>query len=163
MLLEQWPGNAQLQILRGSLIQLQDLPAASLDDAKQALQVAIDLDPSSPAASIELGHFLDSVEDDPKAASKAYLKAIAEARRLLIEGLIGHAKALLQLDQKEEALKCLSELLDLTAVTAGKRAKSVNGHGIIKRSPTGRITILDVQGPYAEQIEDLVDAALATD
>ena len=43
----------------------------------------------------ELGHFLDGVDDDPRAASKAYADGVAAARRLLIEGLIGQAKALL--------------------------------------------------------------------
>lgn len=162
-LLQHWRGNAQLQVLRASLIQLQERPSAALGEVKQALQNAVDLDPSSPVAGIELGNFLDAVEDNPKAASKAYAKAIADARRLLTEALIGQAKALLQLDQKKEALERLSELLDLTAAAAGKRARPVNGKDVIKRSPTGRITMLELQGPYAEQIEQLLNDALAAD
>lgn len=160
LLLEQWQGNPQLQILRGSLIQLQGRAAATLDDAKQALQSAVELDPSSPAASIELGHFFDAVEDNPGAAAKIYAKAITNARRLLIEALIGQAKSLLQLDRKEEALDCLAQLIDLNTAM-GKRSRHINGHAIIKRSPTGLITMLDVHGPYAEQIEQLVNEALA--
>jgi predicted Zn-dependent protease len=67
-LLETWPGNPHLHILKASLVQLQEAPEYDLDDAKQALQRAVALDKGSPAASIELGHFLDNVEDDPQAA-----------------------------------------------------------------------------------------------
>jgi tetratricopeptide (TPR) repeat protein len=162
-LLQEWRGNSQLQIWRASLIQLQDSPSQTLEAAKQALQQAVDLDPSSPAASIELGHYLDSVEDNPKAAAKAFSKAIMEARRLLIEGLIGQARALLQLDRKEEVLKSLAELLDLAAATEAKRPRRVNGPDIITRSPNGRIAMLEMKGPYGEQIKQLVNEALATD
>ena len=105
---EAWPGNSYLHILWASLVQLQESPAHSLEEAKQALQQAIDLDRSSPAGPIELGHFLDAVEDDPLAASKAFAEGAALARKLLIEGLIGEAKALLQLDNKQAAMQaCL--------------------------------------------------------
>ena len=163
-LLTTWPGNPQLQILRASLIQLHDHPTSTLDDAKQALQEAVDLDPSSPAAAIELGHFLDAVEDNPKAASKQYTNAIIQARRLLIEGLIGQAKVLLQLDKKDEVLKCLVDLFHLTeGDSSAKRSKSASGPDMIVRSPTGRISLLEVKGPYAAQIEQLVNEVRTTE
>ncbi|HQU41923.1 MAG TPA: hypothetical protein PK867_03890 [Pirellulales bacterium] len=162
-LLEAWKGNAHLHILRASLIQLQEHPTSTLDDAKQALQDAIDLDTSSPAAAIELGHFLDAVEDDPRAASKVYTKALGQARRLLIEGLIGQAKALLQLEKRDEALRCVTELLQLThATSAGKRSKSASGPDIIMRSSTGKVSVIEVQGPYATEVEQLVNEVMAT-
>ena len=61
------------------------------------------------AAAIELGHFLDNVEDDPAAAAKAFGQGITAARHLLIEGLLGQAKSLIQLDKREEAVRCLVE------------------------------------------------------
>src|SRR5258708_36062118 len=70
-LLKTWPGNAHLHILWASLVQLQEDPKYSLDEAKQALQQAVELDNDSPAGAIELGHFLDNVEDDLQAASTA--------------------------------------------------------------------------------------------
>ena len=67
-----WPGNAHLQILWASLVQLQEDSNYELDDVKEGLQKAVSLDKGSPAASIELGHFLDSVVDEPEAASVAF-------------------------------------------------------------------------------------------
>lgn len=37
-------------------------------------------DKASPAAAIELGLFLDNVEDDPHAASNAYAEGVVAAR-----------------------------------------------------------------------------------
>jgi hypothetical protein len=108
-----WPGNARLQIIWASLVQLQEEPKHDLAEVKQALQRAIELDKEAPAAAIELGHFLDNVEDDPQAASKAFAEGVAAARRLLIEGLIGQAKVLRQLEKREEFLRCLLEILHL--------------------------------------------------
>src|SRR5579884_3552703 len=94
-----WPGNGHLLVLWADLVQLQENPRHSLDEAKQALQHAMELDDSSPASGIELGAFLDNVEDNPRAAAKVYAGAVAAARQLLLDGLIGQAKALLQLDK----------------------------------------------------------------
>jgi hypothetical protein len=118
-LLNVWPGNSQLHILRASLIQLQEHPKNSLDEAKDSLQHAVDLDKTSPAATIELAHFLDSVADEPLAASKAYAKGIAVARQQLIEGLIGQAKVLIQLDKRQESFHCLMEVLQLARAGSG--------------------------------------------
>lgn len=139
-LLSDWPGNARLHILWASLVQLQEKPKHSLEEVKQALQQAIDLDDASPASAMELGHFLDEVEDDPRAAAKVYAETVALARRFLIEGLIAQAKTLLQLDKKEEAKRCLLELLSLT-----------NG-GSSSKQPAN--------GPYVAQIEELVHEVL---
>ena len=117
-----WPGNPQLQVLWAKLVQLQDHPAHSLSDAKRALQQAVELDRESPAAPIELGYFLDNVEDNPQAAAKAFAQGIAAARHLLVEGLLGRAKSLIQLDRREEAVRCLIEALHLSDAerSAGK-------------------------------------------
>lgn len=160
-LLTEWPGNAHLYILWASLVQLQETPKQGLDEVKQALQHAIDLDKSSPGGAIELGHFLDEVEDDPQAAVKVYAEAVVQARRLLIEGLIGQAKALLQLDKRQEAVKCLVELLSLTTAPSSKRPQTERATpDIILRSPTGHVSLFQLNGPYAAQIEELVNEVL---
>jgi tetratricopeptide (TPR) repeat protein len=120
-LLKSLPGNPHLHVLKASLVQLQNEPKHDLDEAKQALQQAMELDRNSPAASIELGHFLDNVEDDPQAAVKAYAEGVAVARRLLIDGLIGQAKAYRQLEKKDDFLRCLLELLHLASFDSGSK------------------------------------------
>lgn len=163
VLLKTWPGNAHLHLLRAGLIQLQDEPTATLDDAKQSLGEAIALDEASPAAAIELGHFFDAVEDDPKAASKVYSKAIVQSRRLLVEALIGQTKTLLQLEKQDEALKCLAELVRLSQdASVSKRNKAANVPGIILRSANGQVSMLDMEGPYAAEIEELVKEVVAS-
>ena len=88
-----WPGNARLHVLRAKLVQLTEDPIHDLDDAKQALMDAAQFDERSPAAAIELGYFRDNIKDDPHAASRVYSKAVVVARHLLVDGLIGQAKA----------------------------------------------------------------------
>jgi tetratricopeptide (TPR) repeat protein len=158
-LLQSWPGNAHLSILWASLVQLQDEPSHSLDDVKKALQRAVELDPHSPAGAIELGHYLDAVEDNSRAASKAFAAGIASARRLLIDGLLGQAKALLQLDKREEAFKCLVESLYLANLdyAAGGEKSADSGTDILLRDPTGRILALQLKGPLAIKMEDLLE------
>lgn len=128
-----WPGNAQLLVLRAQLIQLADEPAASLADAQRALEQAVEFDPQSPAAAIELGHFLDNVEDDPQAAARAFAQGIATARRRLIEGLLGRARSLLQLDRRDEAAHDLDEAARL-----------------IDAEPAG------TKGPFASRLDELL-------
>ncbi len=155
--LKTWPGNARLHLLRAELIQLQDAPSASLEDAKQSLEEAIMLDDSSPAAAIELGNFLDAVEDDPKAALKIYSKAITQASRLLFEALVGQAKALLQLEKQDEALQCVAQLVRLSEdASLTKRSKAAGMPGIILRSADGQVSMLDMEGPYTARIEELI-------
>lgn len=156
-LLETWPGNPHLHVLKASLIQLQEEPKYDLDQAKRALQQAIELDRASPEASVELGHFLDNVEDDPQAAIRAYTDGIAAARRLLIDGLIGQAKAFRQLDKKDEVLRCLLEVLHLARFDpASKKSKpEESGADIIVQSAAGQL-YMQVKGPYAKQIQDLL-------
>ncbi len=163
-LLHSWPGNAHLHILWASLVQLQEEPKHELDEAKQALLQAVELDKDSPAAAIELGHYLDNVEDDPQAASKTYAQGVAAARRLLLDGLIGQAKALRQLDKKEEFLRCVMEALQLARFeTAPKRSKAGESEAdIIFESPTDHFHLIQLKGPHAEQIQDLLSELTAS-
>jgi tetratricopeptide (TPR) repeat protein len=157
-LLKSWPGNAQLYILWASLVQLQEEPSHRLDEAKQALQQAVEVDANSPAGPIELGHYLDTVEDNPRAASKTFSEGIRSARRLLMDGLLGQARALLQLDKRTEALKCLMEWLYLANIdnpsAGGKSANAAPD--ILLRDPTGQILAIRLKGPFAIKIEELL-------
>jgi tetratricopeptide (TPR) repeat protein len=120
-LLESWPGNPQLLVLWASLVQLQENPRHDLEEARRALQQAVELDRESPVAAIELGHFLDNVEDDPQAAARAYAEGVAAARRLLIDGLIGQAKAFRQMGKRDDFLRCLMEVLQLCREEMGRK------------------------------------------
>lgn len=157
-MLKSWPGNAQLYILLASLIQLQEQPSHGLDEAKEALQRAVAIDPNSPTAAIELGHYLDSVEDNPRAASKAFTEGIRSARRLLMDGLLGQARALLQLGKRADALKCLMEWLYLANIdNPSGGSKSANGApDFLLRDPTGQILAIQLKGPFAVKIEELL-------
>jgi tetratricopeptide (TPR) repeat protein len=157
-LLNSWPGNAQLYILWASLVQLQQEPSHRLEEAKQALQQAIEVDTNSPAGAIELGHYLDAVEDNPRAASKAFSEGIRSARRLLMDGLLGQARALLQLGKRADALKCLMEWLYLANIdNPSGGSKSANGApDILLRDPTGQILAIQLKGPFAVKIEELL-------
>ena len=119
--LKVWPGNAHLHLLWAGLVQLQENPKHSLDEAKQALQRASELDKSSAAGAIELGYFLDNVDDNPAAASRAFSEGVTAARQLLIDGLIGQAKACLQLNKRKDARRCLLEVLHLMDFEPGAR------------------------------------------
>jgi tetratricopeptide (TPR) repeat protein len=109
-LLKEWPDNPQLLVMWSDLIQLQEKTnGPSLEDAKGAYQRAADLEGAFPAALVELGHYVYAVEDDAKAANKIYDKAIVAGRRLLIEALLGRAKALHEMERLAEARACLDE------------------------------------------------------
>jgi len=174
-LLETWPGNPHLHVLKASLIQLQEEPKYKLDEAREALQQAIELDRGSPAASIELGYFLDNVEDDSKAAASAYGEGVAAARHLLLEGLIGQAKAHRQLGRKEDFKRCLLEILVLAhfdSVSAGNKPEKLQTE-VMLHSPSGYVHAIQfngipwirvltgpssgkLKGPYVEQVQDLL-------
>ena len=98
-LLEANPFAAQLHLLRGQLIQLQDENTPySLEDAEKAFQRAVELDATYFDALVELMHFYDAVcPDTPKAVAYAKQvkalarKALAEAHTILDEPVETHA------------------------------------------------------------------------
>jgi tetratricopeptide (TPR) repeat protein len=156
-LLTECPANGQLHILWASLVLLQEETEHTLDEARSALQRAVALEKDSPAGSIELGHFLDAVEDNPQAALKSFGEGIAAARRWLIAGLVGQAKALLQLDKREAALKCLMEavyLLNMDSATAKDKATSA-GVDLLMAETSGGFFALQRKESLPRQITDL--------
>jgi predicted Zn-dependent protease len=109
-LLEEWPDNPHLLVMWADLIQLQEREdGASLDDARTAYQRAAELENDSPAALIELSHFLFAIDDDAEAASKAFGKCVHLCKRLLVEALLGHAEALRELERHRDANAALAE------------------------------------------------------
>jgi len=109
-LLQDWPDNPQLLVMWADLIQLQESDEGpSLDDARAALQRASELEGPSPAALIELGAYYYAVDDDPAAANKTFDKAIRLCKRLLIDAILGRAKALGDLERSQEAFACLAQ------------------------------------------------------
>jgi len=110
-LLDRNPDQPHLLVIRAELIQLQEDEEGTpgLEVAKQDLQKAISLDENSPAALIELGHFLYSVEDNADLASKYFRKAISLSRGLLEEALIGQAEVLHEQGQDTDAIACIAE------------------------------------------------------
>ena len=117
LLLETRADNAQLLVLRGCLIQLQDnaesLPP--LVDALKDLKRAVALDHRSPEAWLELGYYFHAVEDDPGAAAKCFQKAVRLSKGFLRQALIGQAEALAELDQNDEALDRFMEAYSLAS------------------------------------------------
>jgi tetratricopeptide (TPR) repeat protein len=162
-LLKSWPGNAHLHVLWASLVQLQEDPRYDLNEAKEALQKAVQLDKGSPTAAIELGHFLDNVEDDPQGASEIYADGVAVARQLLIDGLIGQAKAFRQLNRRNEFLHCLRQVVHLAQFERGSQESKAgeSDADLIVDSSTGYVLVPQLKGPYTEQIQDLLNEAVA--
>lgn len=162
-LLVTWPGNPHLHVLWASLVQLQEDGPHDMEEAREALRQAVVLDQNSPAASIELGQFLDNVEDDPQSASEVYADGVAAARRLLIEGLIGQAKSYRQLNRRKEFLRCLVEVVHVAQFERGtKESRSGDlGMDFLVDSSTGSVHVLQLKGPYAEHIQELLSEAVA--
>lgn len=154
-----FPGNANLLVLWASLVQLQEEPKHTLDDVKRALEQAVEIDDQSPAAGIELGRFLDSVEDNPHAAAKVYVDAVASARRLLMDGLLAQARALLQLGKQSEAISCLIEALRLAQMDSKKKGKGKNGASMDRAS---RVLTFNLTGPLAPELEGLLSEVFPT-
>lgn len=147
---EEWPGNAHLHFLWASLVQLQEESPHSLADVERALKTAAELEPESPAAAIELAQFLDTVEDDPQAASKVYAKGIRQARHSLMEGLLRQAKVFVQLQRFADASRYLMELVYLNNSDRSSRREQMTPGGAA-----------GVNGSFAQEIEALLHEVLA--
>lgn len=103
------PENPTLLLLRAELIQLGSASAPPLSEAKDCLRLAAELESDSPAGWLELGHFAFAVEDDAKGALRSFDRAIRLCQEMLTDAWAGKAKALAQLQHREEALACLAK------------------------------------------------------
>ena len=126
-LLEEWPHNSHLLVLRAELTQLQDdvdgVP--SLWDAKADLAQAVGLDEDSPSALIELGYFCFVHDDDAKTASKHFDKAVRLCVDYLTQALVGQAEAASELDQEAKVLSSLMTACGLAAHYRGAVRENV--------------------------------------
>ena len=86
------------------------------------------------------------------------------ARQLLTDGLIGEAKALLQLERKEEALRCLMEVLQLMQFhPRPKRQRSEPAMpDIVSRSSSGGVWVVEIKGPLTERVEELLNQLISS-
>ena len=154
-----WPGNSHLHVLWASALELQKKPTHGLDEAKQALQLACEFDQTSPAGPIELGYFLDGVEDNPQAAAESFADGIALARKLLCEGLIGQAKAYLHLGKREECVGCVMEVLEVLEQEARAKRGWADHPDLdfvlgLKALPA---YVSHLKGPFAEPLRELLE------
>ena len=159
--IQAWPGNSHLHVLRSRLVQLQEDPSVELEEAKTSLQKAIELEKHSPAAAIELGYFLDNVEDDPSAAAKAFTDGVAVARKLLLDGLIGQAKAYRQLGKRKQFLRALLEVLHLAQFSGDPKEKSNGADVDLPRWVQFGRHGFSLEGEYGEQVQDLLSEFVA--
>ena len=73
------PESVDLWVLRGDFIQLCDdgLDAPPLEEALRSYKTAADLAPTRPEPQLEIGHYMDSVADDPAGAIPFFERAVA--------------------------------------------------------------------------------------
>lgn len=64
--------NSNLYFWLGQLVQMQEESKYSLQDAKNFLEIAVDLSDNGPEEVFELGNFLMNVEENPKEALKCF-------------------------------------------------------------------------------------------
>jgi tetratricopeptide (TPR) repeat protein len=119
-LLQAWPNSSYLLIMRASLTRLQDDEdgTPTLEDAKSDLLAAVDLDPDSPAALIELGQFTNAIDDDARSAAKYFEKAVYLCADLLAQALVSHAEALSEIGNESKAL---NSVLDACTIVSRYR------------------------------------------
>jgi predicted Zn-dependent protease len=110
--LDKFPGNVQLKVLWAGLAQLQENPSHSLDEIKRVIQEAMELDDESPIATMEMGHYLNAVEDNVEAAEKMFCKAVHQAKQILIYALLGQAACLLELGKSADIIREAADLLE---------------------------------------------------
>ena len=79
-----------------------------------------------------------------------------QPRDRLVDGLIGQAKVIRQLDRREDFLRCLLEVLTLARLETGPGRNQVEESeaDIILESPRGCFPAIQLEVPYAERIQD---------
>ena len=118
------PSN--MLIMKSTAIQLaEDACGYSLDDAREALLTALEIDPENSEVLMELGYFYYAVDDNPKESFSFFEGAIKASRKIFRDSIVGGANAKFELGLKAEAksIACIAaglandikiqELLDL--------------------------------------------------
>lgn len=112
-LLDSSPNAVGLLIKRAMLIQLQDnenIGAPPLSEVRESLERAIEIEPNSIDAYVELGNFEHAVADDPKAALEHFKKAMTYSEDGLKAALIGMMKCQVEIGCPEDARSTLKRL-----------------------------------------------------
>jgi tetratricopeptide (TPR) repeat protein len=95
--LSEYPFVTRMLIKKGELIQL--LPEASelgeLSDAQEALELAVEIEPKSVEAILELAHFYSAVLDQEKESEKLFNQAIQLCFEFLEEAYLGKIESLI--------------------------------------------------------------------
>lgn len=110
-LLSEYPFVTQMLIKKGELIQL--LPETSelgeLSDAQKALELAVEIDPKSVEAILELAYFHSAVLDQEKEAEKLFDRTIQICFEFLEDAYRGKIQSLISCDRREEANQWIQE------------------------------------------------------
>ena len=91
------------------------------------------------------------MKDDPQGTAKAFGEGIDHARKLLVEGLLGQARAYLQLDKKPAAVKCVGEALMVLNMDTWKPGKVDLQLMLHQEDKAGR------GGNFQREIEELLE------
>jgi hypothetical protein len=100
--------SSELLILMSTAGQLSEADICSLQEVKEWLELAIEIDPDNINAKVELGHFLDAVMDDHQPAMAMFESAVEGAIELLKSALDGLGSAVDETNgDEQEHLKAL--------------------------------------------------------
>jgi tetratricopeptide (TPR) repeat protein len=110
-LLSEYPFVTRLLIKKGELIQL--LPEASelgeLSDAQKTLELAVEIDPQSVEAILELAYFYSAVLDREKESEKLFDRAIQRCFEFLEQAYLGKIQSLMSRGRSVEARQWFQE------------------------------------------------------
>jgi Tfp pilus assembly protein PilF len=117
-------------IKKGELIQL--LPEASelgeLSDAQKALELALEIDPKSVEAILELAHFYSAVLDQEREAEKLFDQAVQRCSEFLEEAYRGKIQSLVSRGKSVEARRWVQKAQKLfpASVDIGASGEKIN-------------------------------------
>jgi tetratricopeptide (TPR) repeat protein len=123
-MLKLWPDHPRLLVEKSRLIQLSD--HGELEDVKQSLHRATEIDEDSPTPWIELGYYLLCINDQAQEAEERFEHAVELGLRQLIEAIAGKVYAILDQDDPLPARKLTdaAELLRIGQSLAERYGKS---------------------------------------
>lgn len=108
------PSN--MLVMKSTAIQLAEYSHGyTLQDAREALFFALELDPENPEILMELGYFHYAVDDNPKEAIPFFEKAISNSRNIYRDSIVGAVNARLELGMKSEAKEVVRIFSSLTS------------------------------------------------
>jgi hypothetical protein len=85
---------SSIMLDKAKAIQLAECGDYTLDDAKNIIELILEIEPDYIPAYIEMGYFYDTVLDDPHAAVDIFNNGIRKVQQLLKELNLGKKQAL---------------------------------------------------------------------